>query len=128
MGLGWLEAAAGPPAPDPLPLRRVIIPADRLPKELERVRQGILVQQPREEFEARVKRAAEAGERLKSPPRLVNARYWARLEGTALVGGGDWTIMNPGPDAGVLPLPDVNLALSRVKMGATDAVLGDLDG
>ena len=56
-----------------------------------------LVQLPRPEFEARVKQAVEAGERFKTPPRLAQARYWARLEGTNLVGSGDWTVINPSP-------------------------------
>jgi len=123
-----LPAAADPPATDPLPLHRVLIPARRVPAELERVRQGILVQQPRSEFEAVVKEAAAAGERAKRPPYLAQTRYWAHLVGTSLVGGGDWTVVNPTAGPGILPVPSLNLALDRVKVGPTDAVLGDLDG
>lgn len=35
------------PRPDPLPLRRLQIPADRLAAELERLQKGILVKLPR---------------------------------------------------------------------------------
>jgi len=109
-------------------LHRVLIPEKRVAAELERVRQGILVQQPRAEFETLVKEAAAAGDRVKSPPRLVQTRYWARLVGTSLVGGGDWSVVSPTGGPGILPVPSFNLALSRVKVGANDSVLGKLDG
>src|SRR5947207_9883822 len=89
---------------DPLPLRRVLIPPERVPRELERARQGVLVQMPREEFEARVQRAMQAGEALKNPPRLAEARYRATLVDTALMGTGQWTILHTASVAGILPI------------------------
>src|SRR4051812_36910075 len=84
-------AAADPPLKgDPLPLRRVLIPPSRVPAELARAKQGVLVKMPRAEFEALVRRAALSGERAANPPRLVRAVYAARLEGDALVGGREW--------------------------------------
>src|SRR5438128_533057 len=54
------DAAAGQSAGDPVPLQRIIIPPSRLPAELERVRQGVLVQMPRDEFEELVRRAGRS--------------------------------------------------------------------
>jgi hypothetical protein len=96
--------------------------------ELERARQGMLVQLSREDFEGRVRRAAEAGEAVKRPPRLVEARYQAALEDTALVGTAQWTVINPARAAGILPVQPLNLALRRFKVEKTDALLGELDG
>jgi hypothetical protein len=97
--------------------------------ELERARQGVLVKLPRDEFEALVQKAARAGERAANPPRLTRAAYTARLDKNALVGSADWTVVNPGDGPAVLPLPDLNLALTRANFDdATAAVLGDLDG
>src|SRR5437870_20868 len=70
---------------DPLPLRRVLIPAERVPLELERVRQGVLVQLPLSEFEAQVKKAAQAEKANKLVPNLVRATYRAELSGQSLV-------------------------------------------
>jgi hypothetical protein len=122
----WPLVGGEAPLPDPIPIRRVLILPGRVPIELERARQGILVQQPRAEFEAAVRAAAHASERGSASPRLVEAHYQARLEGNALIGSAVWTLL-PG-SSGILPLPSLNLALSRVKVSARDAVLGDLDG
>src|SRR6266852_2885318 len=82
------SASAAEPAalPDPLPLRRLLISPERLPFELQRARQGALVQMTREEFETRVAEAARAGEALKNPPNLVETRYHASLIDCVLVG------------------------------------------
>jgi hypothetical protein len=126
---GLLPAAdEEPPAADPLPLRRVQIPPNRVAAELERARQGTLLQLPREEFETALRRARLAADALKKPPRLALARYRARLNGNALVGRGDWTVLNPAGRPAVWALPDLNLALSEVRLQADEAVLGELDG
>lgn len=121
------------PLPEPLPLRRVLIPAERVATELERVRQGVLVKLPRADFEARVQRAAQADENRRNPPRLIEARYRATLVDTALVGTGQWKVLHPAAAAGVLPVQPLNLALQKVRLqhahaDTTDAVLGNLDG
>src|SRR5207253_2077350 len=41
---------------DPLTIRRVVLPPERIPQEIARVRQGILRQMPRDEFEELVAR------------------------------------------------------------------------
>src|SRR6266852_3608388 len=115
-------------APDPLPLQRVLVPADQVSAELERARQGALVQLSREEFEERVRRAAQAGEALKKPPRLLETRYRAILEDTALVGTVQWTVLNPARAPGILPVQPFNLALRRSQLGKSDTLLGELDG
>jgi hypothetical protein len=128
--VGLLLAPEGStaPGPDLLPLHRMIVPANRLAMELERVRQGVLVQQPRAEFEALVKQAARALQRGQNPPRLLQARYQARLVGTSLAGSGDWTVVNATGVPGIWSIAGLNLALGRVKIGTRDAILGDLDG
>src|SRR6266436_3833499 len=83
---------------DPLPLRRLLIAPERVAAEMKRVEQGILVQMTHDDFETQVRRASLAGEALKRPPRLVEARYRARLVDTALVGSGQWKVMNPAPE------------------------------
>src|SRR5205823_5924888 len=76
-----------------------------------------------------VQKAARAGERAANLPRLTRAAYTARLDNNALVGSADWTVVNPGDGPAVLPLPDLNLALTRANFDdASGAVLGDLDG
>src|SRR4051812_35446570 len=109
---------AASPLPDPLPLRRVVVPPGRIAAELERARQGVLIQQPRAEFEATVREAALAVQRGKTPPRLVESHYQARLHGTSLVGHADWKILNPSGATGILPIPNLNLALRRARLGA----------
>jgi hypothetical protein len=127
-------------ATDPTQFRRVLVPPDRLPGELERVRQGILVQLSREGFEKRVQTAMTAREALKNPPRLVEARYRAKLADMALSGTGEWRVVHRGHAGGVLAVTPLNLALQQVRWQATpaadahdsrpaaQAVLGDLDG
>jgi hypothetical protein len=137
MGAGLLGPLAGlradeAPA-DPLPIRRIQLPAERLDLELARVRQGVLVQLSRDEFEAKVRAAAAAGRARQHPPRLLQAQYRARLQETALVGSGDWKITAPEATAAVLELEPLNLALQNVKVqksvGETsNAILGQLDG
>ena len=112
---------------EPLPVRRVLIPADRVPAEMERVRQGVLVQLPREAFEAKVQRASQAGEILNNPPRLVEARYRANLVDAALVNGSaQWKVLNPASAAGVLAIEPFNLALQKARLDTADAILGDI--
>src|SRR5262249_21756248 len=75
------DAAANETTFDPLRIQRILLPADRVPAELKRVKQGTLVQMPRVEFEALVRRAAQQLDALQNPPRLVEAHYQATLAG-----------------------------------------------
>jgi hypothetical protein len=113
---------------DPLPLARIPLDPEQLPKEMERVRKGLLVQLPRAEFEELVRQAAQAQATLKQAPRLIEARYRARLEGTALVGAGQWKLIHPGPAPAVLSLDPFNLFLGQPRFENADALVGDFDG
>src|SRR5689334_17631331 len=77
---------------DPIAVRRVLIPSERVSAELERVRQGVLQQLSRREFDERMKQARVARSALKNPPRLIEARYRATLVDDALLGTGQWRI------------------------------------
>jgi hypothetical protein len=125
--LCWSLAADEEEA-DPLPLRRVLLAPERVPQELELVRQGTLIQLTRADFEERIRQARQASEAIKTPPRLLAARYRARLEENALVGCSYWQVSNPTPLGGILPLPSFNLAVREIQVGKRPAILGDLDG
>jgi hypothetical protein len=116
------------PLPDPVPIQRVLLQSDKAAAELERSKRGILVPLSRQEFEDRVQRAAQVGDYLKNPPRLVAARYLAKLVDTALEGTAEWKIVNPGNSPGILAVQPFNLALVRAWCDNREAVLGDLDG
>jgi hypothetical protein len=127
------EAATGNRKPkieyeddDPLPLHRVLIPPELVAAELKKAR-GVLRHLPYAEFQAKVRAAALAARALRRPPCLVESHYRASLRGTALDGKGVWTVTNPSA-AGILDLPDLNLALSHVKPGVPDIILGELGG
>jgi hypothetical protein len=136
-GLPLCPAAGDGPADLPR-LRYVVVAPERLPALLEKADKGVLVQMDRQEFEKKVKEAARGGAPT-YPPRLVKARYWAKLDagGSALVGAGDWTVINPGPGPGALPLADLRLPLQNARRlpqpddprdKGGEAVLGNLDG
>ncbi len=114
--------------PDPLPLRRVVLPLSRVAAELERARQGVLVKQSRAEFEALVARAARAEEAARNPPRLVETRYRCSFADNALSGRASWVIVNPSSAAALLPFPSLSLALRQARFNNTEAILGELDG
>jgi hypothetical protein len=113
--------------PDPLPLRRVQLPPDRLARELQRAQQGTMVLMPRADFEARVQEAARAQARGLAP-RLTEARYHAILQDTALVGDGQWKVVHAGTGPGLLKLQPLTLALRWVRFENGDALAADFDG
>ena len=83
--LDIVQAALTSSDTEPLPIRRLQVPADRVLIEMERARQGKWIHLTREEFEAKVTRAREVGDALKKPPQLLEARYRAVLDGNALI-------------------------------------------
>jgi hypothetical protein len=123
-----LSSSRAEPLPDPLPLKRVQIPADRAPAEVQRSAPKRWVQMPRAEFEELVQRAAQGADAARKQPQLVEARYRARLVDNALVGSGQWKVLHPGPGNAVLPLPSLNLALRQPRFENKDALLADFDG
>src|SRR6516225_2942412 len=104
--------ALGGGRPDPLPLRRIEIGPERVAAELELAQKGTLVLMPRAEFEAKVQQAALAVELTATPPRLIKAHYKALLSQNALVGEAQWSVVHTAAGPGMLPLSDLNLALS----------------
>ncbi len=118
--------------PDPLSLRRVLLSPERLQQELKKAREGVLVQMPRADFEARVQRAARANGR--TAPRLAEARYRATLvEGPApsLRGNGLWKVVHAGEAQGapgLIPLQPFNLALRQARFENRDALVAEFDG
>jgi hypothetical protein len=128
---GLAAAFPGDELPDPVPIRRILLPADQLPRELERVKQGVLRLMPRAEFEEKVRLAARAAAG-KGPPRLTEARYRATLTDGGLVGSGSWEIVHSGSGVGLFPLQangsGFNLALRKVRFENRDALVADFDG
>jgi hypothetical protein len=122
-----------PDLPDPLPIQRILMPPERVPAELDRVRSGVLRQLSREAFEARVQRAARAGDALKNAPRLVEARYRAALVDGALAGTGQWKIINPTPTGTVFVVQPLSLAFQKTRwqkaqFGTTEAIWTPVPG
>jgi hypothetical protein len=120
------------PPVEPPPFKLVPLDAEHLAAELKRVDEGVLVQLPRDEFDERARSAALAGEARKKPPRLVEARYRARLTGAALEGTGQWKIVQPAANGAarkaVLPVAPLNVAISRPRFENRDALLAAFDG
>src|SRR5262249_48848391 len=114
---------------DPFPIRRVLLPPERVAAEMERARLGVLKQLPLEEFEELLRRAARISAALKTEPRIVEARSRAQLEGSDLVGTAEWKVSNPGPAGRLLRLDPFNVALQRPpRFEIRDAFAGDFDG
>src|SRR5262249_29955321 len=133
-------AFADPDEPaDPTPLRRVVLPADKVADALKQARDGVFVQMPRKDFEALVRRAALAGKDGLQPPRLVEARYRAVLtDSPSLSGSAQWKLVNPSGKPALLRLQTAddalprdgspqtfNLAVTRPRFDNRSALLGD---
>lgn len=116
------EESEGTPA-----FRRLLLPPERLPEELKRVQEGVLVRLPAAEFDSLVERATQAGTR-KIPPRLVEARYHAILKEDCLIGEGQWKLIHKGPGPGLLNLQPCNLALRQARFENGDALIAAFDG
>lgn len=125
-----LTGQAEPETPaEPVPLRRVLLPADRLATELQRAREGVLTRLPRDEFEKLVRQARGGADHL--PPRLIEARYRASLvedaEQASLSGSAEWKLLHRGPAPGLFRLggegPAFNLAVRQPRFANRDAIL-----
>ncbi|HEV8062209.1 MAG TPA: hypothetical protein VGP68_20185 [Gemmataceae bacterium] len=112
---------------DPLPIRRVFVPLERVSAELERAGAKKLIHLSQEEFEAKIGAARAALEATRERPRLVEAHYQASLMGTALVGEANWKLTHASKFPGVLPLRPMNLALRQASLDGGPAILGDLE-
>ncbi len=107
--------------------RRLLLSAEQLPEEMNRVRDGVLVRLPRAEFEALVDRATQATAK-KVPPLLLEAHYHAKLKDDALFGEGQWKLTHKGPGPGLLSLDPFNLAVRQARFENDDAILAAFDG
>jgi hypothetical protein len=114
---------------NPFPLRRLLLPAEKVPAQLKRLREGVLVQMPRKEFEALVRQAAK-GKSGKQSPHLIEARYRARLgDSQALTGTAQWKVLHPGSSPALLWLQGegqpFNLALDKPRYENRDALVAE---
>lgn len=119
-------ALAPPPATrdavsvaDPFPIRRVVVPWDRLPvadpqtgKPLQKL--------SRQEFEELVRNATRAS----APgPHLMASKYQATLTATGLRGNAEWVITNPGQPR-LMTIDPLRLAVNNPRWSdGTDALL-----
>jgi hypothetical protein len=112
-------------AEEPLPIRRVELPPERVAAEMGRVGRGVLTQLPREQFEELVKQAAAAEAAGKDPPRLVEARYTAALADNGLSGTAEWKVAHGHDAPGRLSLAGLQLALRSARWSdGASAVIG----
>src|SRR5687767_12163648 len=81
---------------DPIPIRRVLLPNSKS-SEILKDKAATFELLSRIDFEALVRKAAEARAMTRSAPRLVHASYVAEFKDAALINGtGSWEIANPG--------------------------------
>ena len=117
---------------DPLPIRRVLMPADRLAEELKKAGDGVFRRLDRVAFERIVQDAARGA--MTAPlPRLAEAKYRAKLvDGSAerspgLSGTAQWKVVHPGKGSALLRLGDgpdgVNFAIANPRFDNRDAIL-----
>ncbi len=113
---------------DPFPLRRVLLPAEKLPAELKRLDEGVLAHMPRSEFEDLVRQAAR-GRGRKQPPRLLEARYRATLGDSAPTGSAQWKVLHSGEGSALLRLQSegqpFNLAVKQPRYKNRDALIAE---
>jgi hypothetical protein len=107
--------------------RRLLLLPERLPEELKRVQDGVLVRLPVAEFDALGERAAQAGKR-RPPPQLLEARYHATLKEESLIGEGQWKLIHTEPGPELLKLQPFNLALRQARFENGDALIAAFDG
>src|SRR5262249_10607201 len=107
--------------PEPLGIRRILIPPERVPLELANAKPKLLVQIPRVEFEDYVQQAARAEAFLRNPARLQAATYRAVLQDTSLSGTARWIVYNPAGRSGILRIEPLNLAIRKAIWIAQDS-------
>ena len=121
---------AQPGVDGPIAIQRIVLPPDRLAKELEKVPKGGMLLFPLAEFDARLERIRKTTTEQDEKPRLTSGHYSAELIDHALQNGkGAWLINYDGMKSAVLGIDALNLALARARwQQGGDAILGDLDG
>ncbi|HTT84837.1 MAG TPA: hypothetical protein VMF67_15280, partial [Rhizomicrobium sp.] len=107
--------------------RRALLSPERLPQELKRVQDGVLVRLPVKEFDDLVERA-RAEKANKQTPQLLEARYHATLKAESLIGEGQWKLVHVGSGPGLLNIQPFNLALRQARFENGDALIAAFDG
>lgn len=121
------EGTAPLPLDDPFTIRRVRLTEVQLAALGKQVDLGPLVRLPREEFEVRVRKAAETVRETRSPVQIIEAKYKAELRGTDLVGTAEWVLLNPNPRATAFVADPFKLAVRSARWAdGSAAVLGVL--
>lgn len=110
------------------PLRRVAVPAEKVPEILKKAG-GALVRMPLAEFERLYREAETAEASRRTPPRLIEARYRAALIDGALQGTLEWKIRHDGAAAALLRLGDdaagLGLAVKSPRFENREALLAE---
>jgi hypothetical protein len=112
---------------DPVPIRRVFVPLERVSAELERAGAKKLVYLSQADFSARLRAARKAQIAALERPRLLEARFRANLVGSALVGSAEWRLSHVGSSPGVFPMRPLSLALRQATLDGEPAILGDIE-
>jgi hypothetical protein len=118
---GSVTTATRSPVPlaDPFPIRRVLVPGDRLPATLKALPPGAVEKLSRAEFEAKVRAATRTAPA--TAPQLAEAQYTATHGPDGLRGELTWAFLAPpGSPAGPadFPLGTLGLALDAPPTGA----------
>ncbi len=112
---------------DPIPIRRVLVPLERVSAELERAGAKKLIHLTQEEFDARLRAARLALDGKRERPRLASTRYRATLTESALVGQADFSLTNPSLFPALLSIWPFNLAIQKPMFDGAPAILGDIE-
>jgi hypothetical protein len=94
-------------------IRRVLLQADRVAAELDKVKHGALRQLPRADFDDLLARATESVAARRDPPSLLETHYHASLSGEALVGSATWKMQHRHAGIGRLLAEPFGLALRQ---------------
>lgn len=112
------------PVEDPFPIRRVRGNDSRLPELLKELEPGPIVRLPRAEFESRVRAAGRVVAATKQTARVVDAMYFAELDGAELTGTAEIGILNGRGVTGFTPLDPLRLAVRSAKWAdGSEAIL-----
>jgi hypothetical protein len=112
---------------DPFPIARVRVTEAKLPDAVKQFDLGPLVRMPRDEFEARARKAGLATAAARAVPRILSAEYTASLSGGDISGSAEFAILNPKARPAALPLEPLRLAIqSAAWADGREAVIGNL--
>lgn len=96
---------------DPLPIRRIFVPNERLEATIAQAGPGGLVRMPRSRFEEQVRAASVAQAAMNDPPQLAEAVYRATWSPKGLNGTGEWKLTYPSKQGGLVGLEGLRMAV-----------------